>query len=210
MRPRLTRQSRPAKQAGFTLLEMLVALIVLGFLMVGLNEGVRAGLTLRHAQIHRLGNTADLDATMRLLRGLLSHLPLDATGERLLTDSAGFAFRGEAGRVSFVGDLPTGIGVTRRADITLSVEKGSLVLGWRPHRHARPVGPPQPLTRTVLLDGVKHLDLAYWGAPANPGQQPGWQARWESPQAPMLIRVRLEFARSDPRRWPDLIAAAHQ
>jgi prepilin-type N-terminal cleavage/methylation domain-containing protein len=38
------------RQKGFTLLELLVALVVLGLLVVGLNQGVRAGLTMWGAQ----------------------------------------------------------------------------------------------------------------------------------------------------------------
>lgn len=34
------------REAGFTLLEMLVVLVVLGMLVVGLAQGVRAGLTM--------------------------------------------------------------------------------------------------------------------------------------------------------------------
>ena len=43
------------RQTGFTLLEMLVVLVVLGFLMVGLTQGVRAGLALWDAQSRRVG-----------------------------------------------------------------------------------------------------------------------------------------------------------
>jgi general secretion pathway protein J len=59
------------RQSGFTLLEMLVALVVLGFLMVGLTQGLRAGLTMWGAQTRRVGETADLDAGARVLRRIL-------------------------------------------------------------------------------------------------------------------------------------------
>lgn len=198
---------RPRDESGFTLLEVLVAVVVLGFLMVGLAEGVRAGLALRQAQTHRVGETADLDATMRVLRRVLTRIPLNAAGDRLLTTASGAGFDGEADRISFVGNLPTGLGTTRRATMRLAVAHGNLVLSWRPHHHDRPIGPPPPLTRTVLLDGVRRLELAYWGSPGNAGP-PAWQARWQWPEAPALIRVRLDFAKHDPRHWPDLIAAS--
>ena len=56
---------------GFTLLEVLVALTVLGVLMVGLGQGVRLSLALWQAQTRRLAETAELDAGARALRGLL-------------------------------------------------------------------------------------------------------------------------------------------
>lgn len=195
-------------QGGFTLLEVIVALVVLGFLMVGLTQGVRAGLSLRHAQVHRLDQTADLDAAMRILRSLLSQLPVNAAGDRLLTASDGSGFKGEADRVSFVGNLPTGLGTTRLAEMTLAVENGRLVLSWRPHHHEQLLGPPPPLVRTVLLSGVERFQLAYWGSPNNSGTA-SWHATWEAGDAPLLIRVKLEFAKHDPRHWPALIAASH-
>jgi len=194
------------RQAGFTLLEMLVALVVLGLLFVGLTEGVRAGLSLRHAQLHRLSGTAELDAAMRALRTVMSRLPVAAESNRVIATEAGAGFRGEAGRVSFVGDMPTGLGGTRRADITLRLGSRRLVLSWAPHYHEQSLGPPRQPTDTVLLDAVERLDLAYWGAPVA-GRPSAWQARWESPDAPELIRVRLVFAKGDPRHWPDLITA---
>lgn len=197
---------RPA-QGGFTLLEVLVALVVLGFLMVGLTQAVRSGVALHHAQRHRLAKTADLDSAMRLLRRVFTRLPVNPSTHRLLAAPDGTAFNGGADRVSFVGDLPNGVGTTGRAEMTLSVEGGRLVLSWRSHRHARLLGPPPPLTRTILLDHVKQLQLAYWGSPAGNGD-PTWRPRWQGVQAPQLIRIRIRFEKGDPRRWPDLIAAA--
>lgn len=192
------------RESGFTLLELLVALVVLGFLMVALAEGVRAGLRLRHAQTDRLGRTAELDASMRLLRGLLTDLPVIPGGNRLIPTEAGAGIDGAPNRVSFIGELPTGVGTARLADMTLYVDHAHLTLAWRPHRHERQLGPRPPPTLTVLLDRVESLRLAYWGRPA-PGQPAGWRSEWRAPVAPELIRLRLTFAANDPRRWPDLI-----
>jgi general secretion pathway protein J len=199
------RVRRHHRQSGFTLLELLVALVVLGFLMVGLAEGVRAGLDLRGAQTRRLDRTADLDASMRLLRNLISDLPVVPGGNRLIATEAGAGIKGEPDRLSFVGELPTGIGTTRLADMTLYVDHARLTLAWQPHRHVRLPGPPAPPIRTVLLDGVEKLRLAYWDPPA-PGQPAAWSREWQAPVAPELIRIGLVFAANDPRRWPDLIA----
>src|SRR5258708_35863715 len=89
-------------QSGFTLLEVLVALIVLGLLIVGLTQGVRAGLALRDAHTHRIAVSADLDISMRLLRRVFSWLPVNAGGDQLLPTADGTAFKGEPDRVSFV------------------------------------------------------------------------------------------------------------
>ncbi len=197
---------RAATPNGFTLIEVLVALVVLGLLMVGLAQGIRAGIALRQAQSHRLKEIADLDSTMRALRLLLSNLPTQPQGTRLIASEDGKLFVGEADRVSFVGELPSGLGLTRRADMTLRLSERRLVLSWRPHRHERPLTTLPPPTETELLAGVNRLELAYWGSPGK-GRPAAWQTQWESPVAPELVRLRLAFAEGNPRRWPDLIVA---
>ena len=197
--------NRAWRQAGFTLLEILVALVVFGFLFIGLNEGTRTGFALWNLQTRRIGETEELDATARLLRTLLTGIPI-LPGTAADTAPRALALTGDADRLAFVGDLPTGLGITRRADITIELRAGRLVLSWAPHRHERAGAPAVAPTETELIRGVERLELAYLGI-ASLGQPPGWHAQWAGPEIPLLIRVRLRFAKSDSRRWPDLIAA---
>jgi general secretion pathway protein J len=196
----------PDRRCGFTLLEMLVALVVLGFLVVGLTQGVRAGLALWQAQRHRLTQTADLDAAARMLRVLLTQMPGIPVSEPASSGNGATVTTGSSDRFAFVGDLPTGFGTTRRADITLGFDHRSLVLFWTPHHHELWSTPRPPLAETDLVHGIERLELAYWGVPA-PGQPAGWQAQWDGPEPPDLVRLRLIFPKGDRRRWPDLIAA---
>jgi len=194
----------PDRQAGFTLLEMIVVVAVFGLLMIGLTQGVRAGLTLWDAQSRRTGDTAELDAAARVLRTLLSGITP--------SPSAGFGaggaaeMKGTADSFSFVGDLPTGLGTIQRANITLTVRGERLVLRWTPHRHELATAPEPEPTETELIRGVTRLELAYWGAPP-PDQTPDWLTQWGGPAIPELIRVRLMLEAEDRRRFPDLIVA---
>ena len=191
---------------GFTLLEMLVVLIVLGFLMLGLNQGVRTGLVFWTVQSRQIGSTAELDTTSRLLRMLLTGLPVaPAAAVNPGAAPIALAFTGAADHLSFVGDLPTGLGTTRRADITIELRGGRLVLVWSPHRHELASTKPAS-TDTELVRGIARLDLAYWGTTA-PDSPPGWLALWDGPALPQLVRIRLTFAKGDGRHWPDMIVA---
>lgn len=197
---------RAPADTGLTLLEMVIALAVLGVLLVGLTQGVRAGLALRHAQIAQVDRTAEFDPTMRLLRRLLTRLPMSPAGTSVLTTAAGLGFSGETDRVTFIGELPDGLGAVRRAEMTLYVRDRRLVLAWLPHRHEHSLAPPAAPQETPLLEGVEQLRLAYWGTLGN-GQAAAWQPRWRGLMAPELVRLRLIFGQSDRRRWPDLLAA---
>jgi general secretion pathway protein J len=193
------------RQCGFTLLEMLVVVTVLGLLMIGLAHGVRTGLALWDAQSRRVGETAELDAAARILRALLSGItPSPSAGPA--GAAGGAELKGGTVSFTFIGDLPTGLGTTQRADITLELNRGRLVLRWTPHHHELSAAPAAPPTETELVANVERLDLAYWG-PSPSGQEAGWQTQWDGPAIPELIRVRLGFGDNDRRRFPDLIAA---
>ena len=189
------------RQTGLTLLEMLVVLVVLGLLVVGLAQGVRSGLTMWDAQTRRVSETGELDAVARILRTLLSELPASPS----VGTAGSTEIKGRQDSFEFVGDLPTGLGNTRRANITIELSQGRLVLRWTPRRHELSSAPPPQPTETELLGRIDRLDLAYWGAPVT-GQPAAWQTQWDGTEIPELIRLRLGFAQGDRRRWPDLIA----
>jgi general secretion pathway protein J len=194
-------------ETGFTLLELLVVLVVLGLLVVGLTQGVRAGLAMWEAQTRRVGETSELDAAARILRILLTGIAANpSAGVNPGAVGATPEFEGRTDSLAFVGDLPDGLGSSRRAEIKIELRGERLVLTWTPRRHELSSAPPPKPVETELMRRVEHLDLAYWGSPA-PGQPAGWQAQWDGPGRPELIRLRLGFAKGDRRRWPDLIAA---
>jgi general secretion pathway protein J len=194
------------RQTGFTLLEVLVALVVLGFLVIGLTQGVRAGLKMWGAQAGRVSQTSELDAAARILRTILTGMAASPSGGASPTAAGNAEIEGGPDSLAFVGDLPDGLGAVRRADIKIELSHGGLVLRWTPRRHELSTAPPPAPVETELIGGVEHLSLAYWGAPG-PGQPSGWQSQWDGPGMPELVRVRLTFREGDRRRWPDLIAA---
>ena len=187
-----------ARQAGFTLLEVLVALAVLGFLVLALAQGVRFGLGAWDSQARLLGRTGDLDVADRTLRRIVAHLvPTD--------DTRMPGLRGTATGFEGVTELPIpAASPMRQAVVAVGIDRAQrLVLRWTPHLHARRLGPPPAPEESELLRGVERIEVAYWSAAAGGG----WLPAWTRTELPDLVRVRLTFARNDRRRWPDIVAA---
>jgi general secretion pathway protein J len=196
---------RRARAGGFTLLELLVTLVVLGLLMATLTRGIRLGLRARDVEARITAGDSQLETTSRVLRTLISRAE---PGDPYAPDAA---FTGTPHAVSFVTTLPEGFGAAgaREADVSLGVEPGRhLVLRWRPH-YRRWIVPPPPPSAVTLVDGVERVDLGFWQPGANAAAG-SWVAALEAAEPPKLVRVRVVFPAGDPRRWPDIVAAPVQ
>lgn len=175
-------------QSGFTLLEVLVALVVFGFLLLGLGRGVEFGLQAWTRQDRGIAARSELDAVDRTLRTLVTRLD----PARPVT--------GTAHGVAFTSDLPqTAALATHEADMAIGVDGARrMTLRWTPHLHARRLTPAPAAQDAELLRGLLRLDIAYWA----PG---GWTDSWSAQDPPALIRFRVLFPPNDPRHWADIV-----
>lgn len=191
--------TRRRRQAGFTLLELLVALSVFGFLVLGLAQGIRLGLTAWNAQARTTAASAELDAADRTLRGLIARIDPGVEPR-----PSGFVGRPDG--VTFITELPEAAGAvaTRRARVTLGVAAGQLVLRWTPEPKAQLLGPPPPVQEAVLLERVARIELAY---ARGIGGRGGWTDSWSDPVPPALVRLRVVPADGRRDRWPEILAA---
>jgi len=189
--------SKIQSQCGFTLLELLVTLVVLGLLIVGLTQGMRGGLFAWRTE----GRLADAQDEFAVIDGTLRHLVQGIDpGDEL--DAA--PFTADTTNMNFVATLPDAVGFApgREMQARLQVDAAHrLVLLWQPWLSAERLSAPLPPSETVLLHGVAQIELAYWRP------RVGWLAVWRFPDLPGLIRIRLHFVAGDARRWPDIIAA---
>lgn len=188
------------RDGGFTLLEVLVAVAVLGTLVLALNSGARFALLAWQTQGRHTTRLGDLEPVNRVLRRLIA-----AADPGTATDSA--PLQGTAHTLAFRAELPDRGGVlpVRQADVAVGVDRADhLVLRWTPHAHVTRLGPPPAAHEEVLLDGVREVDFSYW-APGVEGS--AWPDSWKRPQPPALVRIHLVLTDGDRRRWPDLVTA---
>ncbi len=188
------------RQAGFTLLEVLVALAVLGVLLLVLRHGVAFGVIASDTQAGVISDREERDAAARVLRRLVEQMDPGTAMEPVRLDLGPHA-------LSFPTVLPAAASASPQRGISAALlvdAEGRLVLRWTPRRHAAALGPPPPLQETELLRGVAGLDASYWRPSPGTGS---WLSQWSRPTLPALVRLRVVFPPGDRRHWPDLVAA---
>jgi general secretion pathway protein J len=200
--------SRRAGAAGFTLVELLIALTLVGLLTTLIFGGLRLAAQAWSRVDNRADDAADLRAVADVLRHALgAAYPAYASGD---PSDRSIAFAGEADTVAFVAPLPDaiGAGIPARLRFFVAAEGRSptLVLGWRFDLPAADGGGPLPERRLDLLGHVQEVRIAYFGADAA-GNAPHWQSTWTGrDRLPDLIRVRIERDRASLPDWPSLTA----
>jgi general secretion pathway protein J len=196
-----------ADEAGLTLIELLVAITLLGLLMAALFGGLQLGARAWERSEERLDQSTRLQVVQDFLRDrLLQAYPLVADDE---VGAAGLTFEGTADQLRFVTMMPEHLGAGF-AEFVLAQDDQSdakdLVVRWR--RFDWPALGPVPEEDAqvkVLLARIEFLEISYFGV-AGRDQVASWHDQWQGARAiPELIRIRVGFAPEDHRRWPDLV-----
>ncbi|MGH8584435.1 MAG: prepilin-type N-terminal cleavage/methylation domain-containing protein [Gammaproteobacteria bacterium] len=187
---------------GFTLVEMLIALVLLSMISVAMYGGLRLGS--RSAEAVERGTTANED--LRVIQGFLRR-QLNQIHPVIWEDDAEtqLLFQGGGQALYFAAPLPMhrGIGGLYLIGLGLGGDAGhDLVLRYR---LLQPVQQeffaPHPADRQVtLIKGVSELEIRYYG---RNGRIVNWFERWHNPtRLPRLLRLSLRVRGA---RWPELL-----
>jgi prepilin-type N-terminal cleavage/methylation domain-containing protein len=194
--------ARRTGSAGFTLLEMLVALALLAVLTGFLASGLR--LASRHLRDWMTQVPVEVGhATVRdfLRRILASAYPAVMAGHQghLVT------FNGAPDRLTLTAAMPNDVLPGGFYRLGLRVEDHRLMLAWAPERNQQ----EPPIVGRALLDHVAQLRLRYFGATRR-DQTPGWSTDWTAQtRLPDLVEVGLSFTDARTESWLPLIAPMH-
>lgn len=206
-------RDRRAGARGFTLLELLIAITLLGLLMAALFGGLRLGVRVWESSETRLDATARIQVVEDFLRQRLTQiLPLAAQRGAPASHPVPL-FQGEPSALRFPGMLPEHLGAglyvmeLALSDTDAADDTGDLVLRWQAFEPtddgAAALG--EEVNERVLIERVASLELAYFGA-LDPRAEPEWLPEWPArADLPRLIRIVIRFPADDARRWPELV-----
>ena len=198
------------RDAGFTLVELLVALALLALLSTLLAAGLRFS---RNAVLSGEAGTERLlsaERALEIVRRQVQQadpLPLAGTGDR-----PPVTFAGDRANIVFVAPPAAYLAPGGEQIDWLQIEPAAsglrLVLRFRPLDRTRDTWPPRldpsEFQSIVLLDGISAAQFSYFGR-TQPSDAAQWWQKWEAlPTLPGLVRLALA---SGGTIWPDLVVA---
>jgi general secretion pathway protein J len=187
------------RQVGFTLIELVVAMVILAAMLMLLYGGLSfasRGWDAGDATGRRM---ADRRIGENFLRRELSEMfPMRWKEPTILK----FAFEGEKDHIRFVSSRPAGISQGGLSLVAIDVQdegRGSRVRNLvmrrsMPDDEQKSFAPLDAAQPTVLLAGVESATFEYFGA-ENDFTQPQWTDSWKwSFRMPEMVRVHIRDA----------------
>lgn len=211
---RVDRCARRAVAAGFTLLETLVGLTLLGVMLILIYASLNIGLRAWDTGEKRVAEASHQRVVQNFLRRELSQLfPVRWRG----IPESRIAFEGARDELKFVTMLTLGAGAREGGMMwghlyvaddetpgaerrrTLFIKRSPFNLqarDWDGLDAAKPI---------ALIDGVKSFEIGYYGT-ENETADPEWTSEWTNPlRMPQLIKITLQV--DNGRDVPPLIVS---
>lgn len=200
---------RGGEQLGFTLVEILVAMTMLGVLSLALFGGLRFGMRAwDRIEEHAVGMDEMRAAQKLLRRSLEQAYPLYITGDR---DFPNVDFEGTSDALVFLAPAPKVLangGYARFSIRMKNYDQGKSLIITATSKPVFP-GAPAYSQEETLLGNISSVKFSYFGK-AQPTDVPRWHDRWQGqPILPQLVRIHIEFPGGDNRYWPELIVSPY-
>lgn len=201
----MTASAAERGQAGFTVVELLVAIALLGLVTAALFGSLRFGISAwGSGTAHADRNVEVLSIQNFLRRTVGDAYPL------FLRDEHGQGqvdFDGEAERLSFLAPTPIALGSAGRSRFEISIDRRSartdMIIITRPELS----GDPSASVRRILIPEVRSLQFSYFGA-ARSDKVGRWHSEWrEQTTLPSALAIQITFPERDQRVWPELVVA---
>jgi len=202
---------RPGRAAGFTLVELLLAITLMSILLGLTYTGLRAATRSSQRGEELLAAGGELRAAHQFMRRQLNQmlpLPFAVTDGKQETR---VVFEGDARHIQYVAPMPGYLGAGGPQVQLVEVvngDNGDLLIQFS---HALLQGFEQDRLfdrdPVMLLEGVSSASFEFLGRDEE-GELSGWMTSWDQQDAlPVAVHLDLEFSGGLNLRWPDLVAA---
>lgn len=197
------------RSAGFTLLEILLALVLLAFVMLGVWGAVRGATRVAHGADALMAQSESVRTVQQFLRRYLGAAQPQPFA--IGVDAPAQMFTGDATHMQYVAPLPlqsghAGLYLQR---LTLQREAGgtALWLSYQPYR-AHGVAAADPV-RHLLLADLHDGHFQYLSA-GGFGQAAAWHDAWQgSHDLPAAVRIELDPAWTVRVPFPAMVIRVH-
>lgn len=195
------------RSQGFTLLELLIGMTLVGFILSLLFAGLNLGTRSWEAGEQRMVTSSRQAVVVDFIRRAIEQTyPL----RWRVGEEDRLAFAGEAESLRFVGTVAMHDGASGNHLIALDLVDGEtgrdLAMRWQlPDPGAPGFEPIEQAEPKVLIKAVKEMALAYFGAQSET-EDPAWHDQWLDQKTPPEL-IRLQLTMENGETWPDIVAA---
>ncbi|MBN9339409.1 MAG: hypothetical protein ABT02_00705 [Comamonadaceae bacterium SCN 68-20] len=187
--------------AGFTLVELLVAMALLSLLMLGMASALRSMAQTEERVDSRLEQADEFRVATGFLDTVLGRVSVRKTTALLKEGESPYLFSGRQDEMAWLGIMPARHGAGGRTFFRLRLEPveggGALVISFLPWDGSSAFPDWSKAQSRVLVHGATSLALAYEDARR---PVPEWVPLWTSPDG-LPERVRIDLG-TQSGAWP--------
>jgi prepilin-type N-terminal cleavage/methylation domain-containing protein len=192
------------RSAGFTLIELMVALILLSLVFLMLTSSLQFGTKVWST---RESDSSEILTAQDLLRRILSETrPVMIEADR--SHARHVFFVGNENSIRFVASMPGHLGIGGFYEVLIYLTEGDpgrVEMSWRLFRAAEASSGLQ-YQHVALISRANQIQFAYFGSRGE-NESARWYNDWQDlDHLPGLIRMRVTFTDGD-HVWPDLVVA---
>ncbi len=201
-------------QAGFTLVEILVATSLLALMILGAMAALSSSVRSVRSGEALVSRTDSVRIAQEFMRRQLSQalaLPFERTDDLGMV----FVFEGGDRDLKFVAPMPGHLARGGPHVQQISIGSGERGLKRIEFTHALLNGYDDPQSGSdqrppvVVLEGLQDAHFEYRSVDEN-GELLPWTRNWDYPQfVPMMVRVVAEFPSDRPQHWPQFEVPVH-
>jgi general secretion pathway protein J len=191
--------------AGFTLVELIIALLILSFVMALCASGFRFGTRVWDRVNSQSEQIDTLQAVQGFLRKSISHALIKDSLQEDQADAGESLFIGDATRVKFVSYSPQyGIDdYLYRYELYMNKQDNTLSLVYYPYNlKSEKKDANKPLS---MIEGVKNIEIKYFSGFIDENSNESWLVKWDDVYSlPLLVKVNVAFI-DNKLEWPEMI-----